>query len=136
MCVVLNEDYVRHMTNIPGTDLDVYPLNLGTNIFGYTADESASFRILDLYAEAGGDFIDTADSYSAWAPGNVGGESEKIIGEGMRQRGNVDSIVLATKVGAHPSFKALDAKTIKAAAEESLRRLRTDRIDLYWAHFD
>jgi aryl-alcohol dehydrogenase-like predicted oxidoreductase len=124
------------MANIPGTDLDVFPLNLGTNIFGYTADKTTSFQIMDQYAAAGGNFIDTADSYSAWAPGNVGGESETIIGEWMQERGNRDSIVVATKVGAHPDFKGLDAKTIKAAAEASLKRLQTDRIDLYWAHFD
>lgn len=124
------------MTNIPGTDLDVYPLNLGTNIFGYTADKAASFEILDQYVQAGGNFVDTADSYSAWAPGNVGGESETIIGQWLAERGNRDEIVVATKVGAHPEFKSLDARTVKAAAEASLNRLRTDRIDLYWAHFD
>ncbi|CAM3434491.1 aldo/keto reductase [Kibdelosporangium persicum] len=124
------------MTNIPGTDLDVYPLNLGTNIFGYTADKSASFEIMDRYAEAGGNFLDTADSYSAWAPGNVGGESETIIGQWLTERGNRDDIVVATKVGAHPEFRSLAGRTIKAAAEESLKRLRTDHIDLYWAHFD
>lgn len=68
------------MTNIAGTDLDVYPLNLGTNVFGFTADQAASFEIMDRYAEAGGNFLDTADSYSAWAPGHVGGESETVIG--------------------------------------------------------
>nr|WP_042183729.1 aldo/keto reductase [Kibdelosporangium sp. MJ126-NF4]CEL15790.1 L-fuco-beta-pyranose dehydrogenase [Kibdelosporangium sp. MJ126-NF4]CTQ93715.1 L-fuco-beta-pyranose dehydrogenase (EC 1.1.1.122) [Kibdelosporangium sp. MJ126-NF4] len=124
------------MTNIPGTELDVFPLTLGTNIFGYTADRATSFEIMDRYVEAGGNFLDTADSYSAWAPGNVGGESETVIGQWLAERGNRDDIVLATKVGAHPEFKSLSAKTIKAAAEASLRRLGTDRIDLYWAHFD
>ncbi|SMC94214.1 aldo/keto reductase [Kibdelosporangium aridum] len=124
------------MANIPGTELDVYPLNLGTNIFGYTADKAASFEIMDRYAEAGGNFIDTADSYSVWAPGNVGGESETIIGQWLSQRGNRDDIVIATKVGALPELKGLSAKTVKAAAEASLNRLGTDRIDLYWAHFD
>ncbi|RSM68885.1 aldo/keto reductase [Kibdelosporangium aridum] len=124
------------MANIPGTELDVHPLNLGTNIFGYTADKAASFEIMDRYAEAGGNFIDTADSYSVWAPGNVGGESETIIGQWLTERGNRDEIVIATKVGALPEFKGLSARTVKAAAEASLKRLRTDRIDLYWAHFD
>ncbi|ALG14267.1 aldo/keto reductase [Kibdelosporangium phytohabitans] len=124
------------MSNIPGTDLDVFPLNLGTNIFGYTADKATSFAIMDRYAEAGGNFLDTADSYSAWAPGNAGGESETIIGQWLAERGNRDRVVLATKVGAHPEFKSLSARAVKAAAEASLRRLGTDRIDLYWAHFD
>lgn len=124
------------MANIPRTELDVYPLNLGTNIFGYTADKAASFEIMDRYAEAGGNFIDTADSYSFWAPGNVGGESETIIGQWLAERGNRDDMVIATKVGALPEFKGLSAKTVKAAAEASLNRLGTDRIDLYWAHFD
>ena len=105
------------MANIPGTDLDVYPLNLGTNIFGFTADKSASFQIMDQYAEAGGNFIDTADSYSAWAPGNVGGESETIIGQWLRERGNRADIVVATKVGAHPEFKGpMTPITARAAA--------------------
>jgi aryl-alcohol dehydrogenase-like predicted oxidoreductase len=124
------------MTNIPGTDLDVFPLNLGGNVFGYTAGKAESFAVLDAYAEAGGNFLDTADSYSAWAPGNSGGESETIIGEWLTARGNRADIVLATKVSAHPDFKGLSAKNIKAAAEASLKRLQTDVIDLYWAHFD
>lgn len=124
------------MTNIPGTDLDVFPLNLGGNVFGFTADKTASFDVLDRYAGAGGDFIDTADSYSSWAPGNVGGESETIIGEWLAARGNRDDIVIATKVSGHPQFKGLSAKTIKAAAEASLKRLQVEHIDLYWAHYD
>jgi aryl-alcohol dehydrogenase-like predicted oxidoreductase len=124
------------MTNIPGTELDVFPLNLGGNVFGFTADKTTSFAILDAYTEAGGNFLDTADSYSAWAPGNSGGESETIIGEWLAARGNRTDIVVATKVSAHPDFKGLSARNIKAAADASLKRLRTDRIDLYWAHFD
>lgn len=124
------------MTNIPGTDLDVFPLNLGGNVFGFTAGKSASFAVLDAYAEGGGDFVDTADSYSAWAPGNVGGESETIIGEWLAARGNRDGIVIATKVSGHPEFKGLSAKNIRAAAEASLKRLGVEHIDLYWAHYD
>lgn len=105
-------------------------------MFGWTADEAASFEVLDAYAEAGGNFVDTADVYSAWIPGNSGGESETIIGRWLAARGNRDEVVIATKVGAHPDFKGLSPATIKAAAEASLRRLGTDRIDLYYTHFD
>src|ERR1700712_368819 len=85
--------------NIPGTDLDVFPLSLGGNVFGWTADETTSFEVLDAYAAGGGNFIDTADSYSAWVPGNHGGDSELIIGRWLAARGNRDQIVVATKVG-------------------------------------
>ncbi|WP_326597711.1 aldo/keto reductase [Streptomyces sp. NBC_01803] len=115
---------------------EVFPLCLGGNVFGWTADEAESFAVLDAYAEAGGNFVDTADSYSAWIEGNAGGESETIIGRWLARRGRRDDIVVATKVGAHPDFKGLSAATIKGAAEESLRRLGTDRIDLYYTHFD
>ncbi|WP_433473098.1 aldo/keto reductase [Spirillospora sp. CA-142024] len=117
-------------------DLDVFPMCLGGNVFGWTADRDRSFEILDAYAEAGGDFVDTADSYLASAPGNSGGESETIIGEWTASRGNRDDIVVATKVGRHPARPGLSAPNIKAAADDSLRRLRTDRIDLYYTHFD
>ncbi|OLT10104.1 alcohol dehydrogenase [Actinomadura sp. CNU-125] len=117
-------------------DLDVSGLCLGGNVFGWTADRDTSFQILDAYAASGGDFIDTADSYMAHAPGNKGGESEEIIGEWTKARGNRDDIVIATKVGQHPQRKGLAAANIKAAADDSLRRLRTDRIDLYYTHFD
>jgi aryl-alcohol dehydrogenase-like predicted oxidoreductase len=124
------------MTNIPGTDLNVFPLNLGGNVFGWRADRDGTFAVLDAYAAAGGDFIDTADSYSHWIPGHVGGESETLIGEWMAARGNRDNVVVATKVGAHPEFKGLTAAQIQGAAEASLKRLQVDVIDLYWAHFD
>jgi aryl-alcohol dehydrogenase-like predicted oxidoreductase len=84
----------------------------------------------------GGNFIDTADSYSAWAPGHQGGESETIIGEWMTARGNRDSVIIATKVSRHPQFRGLSAANVAAGASESLRRLRTDHIDLYYAHYD
>lgn len=118
------------------SDLDVFPLALGGNVFGWTADEAQSFAVLDAYAAAGGNFIDSADTYSSWVPGNEGGESETVIGKWLASRGNRDEIVVATKVGSHPQFQGLSAPNVKAAAEESLRRLGTDRIDLYYTHFD
>ncbi|MFE3329912.1 aldo/keto reductase [Streptomyces sp. NPDC059176] len=124
------------MTLIPETDLDVFPLCLGGNVFGWTADEPTSFDILDAYAEAGGNFIDTADSYSQWAPGNEGGESETIIGRWMASRKNRDQVLIATKVGRLGGLTGLGAKVIEEAVEASLRRLGTDRIDLYYAHAD
>ncbi|MFE5909866.1 aldo/keto reductase [Streptomyces wedmorensis] len=118
------------------SDLHVFPLALGGNVFGWTADEAQSFAVLDAYAAAGGNFVDSADMYSAWAEGNEGGESETVIGRWLASRGNRADVVVATKVGAHPRFKGLSATTIKGAAEESLRRLGTDHIDLYYTHFD
>ncbi|RFA18184.1 aldo/keto reductase [Subtercola boreus] len=124
------------MPRIGASDLDVFPLSLGGNVFGWTADRSTSFDILDAYAAAGGDFIDTADSYSAFAPGNHGGESETLIGEWMTARGNRDKFVVATKVSRHPDYMGLAAANIAAAADASLARLGVDTIDLYFAHFD
>nr|BBJ52094.1 hypothetical protein SAVMC3_47230 [Streptomyces avermitilis] len=118
------------------SDLEVFPLSLGGNVFGWTADEAQSFAVLDAYTAGGGNFVDTADAYSAWVPGNEGGESETIIGRWFAARGNRSEVVLATKVGAHPRFKGLAAANIKAAAEASLRRLDTDYIDLYYTHYD
>ncbi|NUS15901.1 MAG: aldo/keto reductase [Streptomyces sp.] len=118
------------------SDIEVFPLSLGGNVFGWSADKAASFAVLDAYAEAGGNFVDTADAYSAWVPGNEGGESERIIGEWMAARGNRDSVVVATKVSRHPEYRGLRPETVKAGAEASLRRLGTDRIDLYYTHFD
>jgi aryl-alcohol dehydrogenase-like predicted oxidoreductase len=117
------------MTRIADTDLDVFPLCLGGNVFGWTADEAASFAVLDAYAEAGGNVVDTADLYA-------GGESEKIIGRWLARRGRRDDIVIATKVGMAPGRANLRAATIRAAAEESLRDLGVDHIDLYYAHRD
>src|SRR6202047_5685059 len=116
------------MAKIGTTDLDVFPLALGGNVFGWTATQEESFAVLDAYAAAGGNFIDTADMYSAWAPGNSGGESETIIGRWMKARGNRDKIVIATKVGMLPRLPGLSAKNIQRAAEDSLARLQTDRI--------
>ncbi|KAF0245389.1 MAG: Aldo/keto [Planctomycetota bacterium] len=117
-------------------DLKVFPLCLGGNVFGWTADEAASFAVLDAYAEAGGNFVDTADMYSAWVPGHAGGESEAILGRWMAARGCRDRMVIATKVGQLRGLEGLSAATIRTAAENSLRRLQTDRIDLYYAHID
>ncbi|HWV84369.1 MAG TPA: aldo/keto reductase [Capillimicrobium sp.] len=119
------------MANLGTTDLDVHPLCLGGNVFGWTADRDATFAVLDAYAAAGGNFVDTADSYSRWVPGHSGGESEALIGEWMAERGNRDDMVIATKVRG-----TLTAENVRAAAEASLRRLRTDRIDLYYIHYD
>jgi aryl-alcohol dehydrogenase-like predicted oxidoreductase len=124
------------MRAIGTTDLSVFPLCLGSNVFGWTVDEPSSFAVLDAYAAAGGNFIDTADSYSSWVPGNRGGESERIIGRWMTARGNRDDMVIATKVGKSPGVEGLSAPTIRRAAEASLERLETDRIDLYYAHLD
>ncbi|MEU1370752.1 aldo/keto reductase [Streptomyces sp. NPDC005803] len=124
------------LRKLGSSGLQVFPLALGGNVFGWTADEAQSFAVLDAYAAAGGNFVDTADSYSHWVPGNEGGESETLIGKWLAARGNRSDIVVATKVGAHPAHKGLSATTVKAAAEESLRRLGTDHIDLYYTHFD
>jgi len=119
-----------------GSELEIFPLGLGTNTFGWTADEPTSRAVLDDYCAAGGNFVDTADSYSAWVPGNVGGESETIIGRWMKDRGNRDDMVIATKVSHHPDYKGLAPATIRAGIEASLRRLDVDVIDLYYAHYD
>ncbi|MFD7877017.1 aldo/keto reductase [Streptomyces sp. NPDC059766] len=124
------------LRKLGSSDLEVFPLALGGNVFGWTADEDHSFAVLDAYAAAGGNFIDTADAYSAWADGNRGGESETIIGNWVRSRGNRADVVIATKVSQHPDFPGLTAANIKAAADASLRRLGTDHIDLYYTHFD
>jgi aryl-alcohol dehydrogenase-like predicted oxidoreductase len=124
------------MAKISSTDLDVFPLALGGNVFGWTANEKESFAVLDAYSAAGGNFIDTADLYSAWAPGNSGGESETILGKWLAQRNQRDRMIIGTKVGMHPQLKGLSAKTIRSAAEKSLKRLGTDHIDLYYAHVD
>jgi aryl-alcohol dehydrogenase-like predicted oxidoreductase len=121
------------MTEYAGILGEAYPLCLGGNIFGWTIDEQESFAVLDAYAAAGGNFIDSADVYSVWADGNSGGESEAIIGSWMSSRGNRDEIIVATKVG---SLTGVSAEEIRAGVEDSLRRLQTDRIDLYYTHKD
>jgi aryl-alcohol dehydrogenase-like predicted oxidoreductase len=124
------------MTTIGTSDLDVFPLALGGNTFGWTSDEATSHAVLDAFSAHGGNFIDTADGYSAWAPGNSGGESETIIGTWLKARGNREQTVVGTKVSQHPEFRGLAASNVHAAADASLARLGTDYIDLYYAHFD
>jgi len=120
------------------TDLEVGPLAFGGNVFGWTVDEPTSFRLLDAFVAAGFNLIDTADVYSRWAPGNQGGESETILGRWLKQSGKRDKVVVATKVGMEmgPGKKGLSAAYIRQAVDDSLRRLQTDRIDLYQSHRD
>jgi aryl-alcohol dehydrogenase-like predicted oxidoreductase len=124
------------MTRIGTTDLDVLPLNLGGNVFGWTADQDQSFAVLDAFAAAGGSFIDTADVYSQWVEGNSGGESEAIIGAWLAARGNRDDIVIATKVGQASAQPGTSRAAVQTAIDGSLRRLGTDHVDLYYAHID
>lgn len=124
------------MTQLGWTDLEVFPLSVGGSVFGWTADERQSFAVLDAYAAAGGNFIDTADVYSSWVAGNSGGESETIVGRWLAARRRRGQMVIATKVGQAPTVKGLAADTIRAAADASLKRLGTDYIDLYYAHVD
>lgn len=124
------------MITIPETDLVVHPLCLGTNIFGANADESQSHAVLDAYRAHGGNFIDTADVYNQWVEGHVGGESETIIGSWMKAQGNRSEMVIATKVAKLPTRPGLSAANIFAACEESLNRLQSDYIDLYYSHED
>ena len=118
------------------TDLQVHPLCLGGNVFGWSADSQQSQQVLNAYEADGGNFIDTADMYSRWHTGNVGGESETIIGDWMRGRGNRSEMVIATKVAKLATRPGLSAANIAAAAVDSLRRLGTDYIDIYYAHHD
>jgi len=118
------------------TGLQVHPLCLGGNVFGWSANAAQSQEVLTAYETAGGNFIDTADMYSRWHTGNVGGESETIIGDWMRSRGNRSEMVIATKVAKLATRPGLSATNIAAAAEDSLRRLGTDYIDIYYAHHD
>ena len=124
--------------NIGKSAVQVTPLCLGGNVFGWTIDKARSFEVLDAFVAGGGDFIDTADVYSAWASGNVGGESETILGEWMKSRGNRGRLVIATKLGSKmgEGKEGLSAKYMAEAVEASLRRLQTDVIDLYQAHID
>ena len=124
------------MITIAETDLVVHPLCLGGNVFGWSADEAQSIAVLDAYATHGGNFIDTADVYSEWKEGNTGGDSEKILGRWMKARGNREAMVIATKVAKYSKRPGLSSANIIAACEESLNRLQTDYIDLYYSHQD
>jgi aryl-alcohol dehydrogenase-like predicted oxidoreductase len=118
--------------------LEIAPLIFGGNVFGWTVDESVAFNLLDAFLASGFNCVDTADSYSTWVPGNRGGESETIIGKWMKRRGNREKVVIATKVGSEidREKKGLSKSYILRAAEDSLRRLQTDYIDLYQTHHD
>ncbi|MBB3695062.1 aldo/keto reductase [Sphingomonas sp. BK580] len=129
---------MTELRRLGASDLKIAPLVLGGNVFGWTADRAASFAVLDAFVAGGGTMIDTADVYSAWVDGHQGGESETIIGEWLRASGQRDRVLIATKVGMLPGEggEALAPARIAAACEASLRRLGTDRIDLYFAHRD
>ncbi|KZM70018.1 aldo/keto reductase [Nocardia terpenica] len=118
------------------SEIQVSPLAFGGNVFGWTADESTSFALLDALVEMGINFIDTADVYSAWVPGNSGGESETVLGKWLAKSGKRDRVVIATKVGQLPARPGLSRDNILHAAEESLRRLQTDYVDVYFSHRD
>lgn len=122
-------------TRLPGTDLDLFPLFFGGNVFGWSADEATSYNVLDAFVAAGGNAVDSADAYARWL-GKGGGESETILGSWMRSRGNRDQVVVATKMAKLPPYNNLEPASIVAACDDSLRRLQTDRIDLYYAHQD
>jgi aryl-alcohol dehydrogenase-like predicted oxidoreductase len=147
-CACASAIAVRHRSGTKGPHMDkrklgnsglaIAPLVFGGNVFGWTADEAASFRLLDGFVAAGFDCIDTADVYARWAPGNSGGESETIIGKWLKRRGRRDDVVIATKVGAEMAAdrKGLSKAYILRSAEDSLKRLQTDYIDLYQSHRD
>jgi len=120
------------------SSLHVYPITFGGNVFGWTADEAMSFKLLDAFTGAGFNFIDSADVYSRWHPGNKGGESEEIIGNWLKARGGRDKVIIATKLGIEmaPGKKGLSKAYMVQAVEDSLRRLKTDYIDLYQSHRD
>jgi aryl-alcohol dehydrogenase-like predicted oxidoreductase len=120
------------------SSIEVAPLTFGTNVFGWTADQAMSFKLLDGFLAAGFNFIDTADVYARWVPGNTGGESETIIGNWLKARGGRDKVVIATKFGMEmaPGKKGLSRTYMMQAVEQSLRRLQTDYIDLYQSHRD
>ena len=124
------------MLKLPSTNIQVSNVCFGGNVFGWTADESQSFELLNYITEHGGNFIDSADVYSSWKEGNQGGESETIIGNWLKQTGKRNQLVIATKVAMLESRQGLGAKNIALACDDSLRRLNTDYIDIYYAHSD
>jgi len=124
------------MRTIGLSSLQVAPLMLGGNVFGWTADEAATFSVLDAFVDSGLNFIDTADVYSSWVPGNQGGESETLIGKWLAKTGRRDRVVIATKVAKYAKRPGLSAANIQAAVEDSLKRLQTDYVDVYFSHED
>jgi aryl-alcohol dehydrogenase (NADP+) len=127
--------YPDPIARLADTELDVFPLCLGGNVFGWSIDEERSFAVLDAYVAGGGNFIDTADSYGRRGPGGAG-ESERIIGRWIAARGNREQLVIATKVGMSPDLSGLSRATIRQGIEGSLQRLGIDTVDLYYAHKD
>lgn len=123
------------MAMLGDTDIEIYPLVLGTNTFGWNTSEAEAHAVLDAFAAAGGNLVDTADSYSAWAEGNSGGESETVIGTWLAKNRD-KNVLVATKVSQHPEFKGLAGPNVRAAADASRKRLGVETIDLYYAHFD
>jgi aryl-alcohol dehydrogenase-like predicted oxidoreductase len=121
---------------LPKTDLEVSNICFGGNVFGWTADQDQSFKLLNRFHELGGNFVDTADVYSSWKEGNQGGESETVIGNWFKQSGRRDQTIVATKVAMLETRKGLGSKNIALACDDSLRRLNTDYIDIYYAHSD
>ena len=124
------------MRQLPKSDLVVSQLCLGTNVFGWSIDQGQSFEILDKYLELGGNFLDTADNYSQWKEGNTGGESEEIIGSWLSKRKNRSSVVIASKVAKLQTRRGLSPANIRSALEDSLKRLQTDYLDIYYSHED
>ncbi|MDN3239608.1 aldo/keto reductase [Glycomyces tritici] len=123
------------MAKLGRTDIEIHPIVLGTNTFGWNTEEAEAHAVLDAFTAAGGNLVDTADSYSAWAPGNSGGESETVIGTWLAKNRH-KNLLVATKVSQHPQFKGLAGPNVRAAAEASLKRLGVEAIDVYYAHFD
>jgi aryl-alcohol dehydrogenase-like predicted oxidoreductase len=136
---VLSEERVEmNKRKLGKTGMEISPLVFGGNIFGWTVDQATSFKLLDAFAEAGFNSIDTADMYSKWVPGHTGGESEKILGEWMKRSRNREKVIVATKVGMDmgDGKRGLSKSYILRAAADSLRRLQTDYVDLYQSHID
>ncbi|ANP46489.1 aldo/keto reductase [Candidatus Viadribacter manganicus] len=127
---------MQQKREIGRSGIKITPLVLGGNVFGWTADEAASFAILDAFVDQGGDAIDTADVYSAWVPGHEGGESERVIGAWLKKSGKRDKVVIGTKVGMWPKRLGIKRQNIVEACEDSLKRLGIATIDLYWLHRD
>src|SRR5690554_5836866 len=129
-------DLTMKKNTLGRSGIEIAPLAFGGNVFGWTADQARSFELLDRFVERGFNTIDTADVYSAWAPGLSGGESETVLGQWLARRGRRDDIVLMTKVGMWEPRKGLSAANIEAAVEDSFKRVGTDYIDIYFAHID
>ena len=124
------------MVHIKGTDFDIFPLNLGGNTFGWTTDQEQSFAVLDAFRDAGGNFVDTADMYSAWADGNEGGDSEKVLGAYLKARGGADDLIIATKSGALEPHTGRSRDATFAAVDASRARLGVETVDIFYYHYD